>query len=119
MDATNRLGVIYEELRRKDQRFSESIRLYSEAIKQGHEEAMYRLARIYHLCKCVESDYQKAYDLYTKAAELGYSKFVILLPHDPFQRRDEPILLCFYSPFYQSMNHQSRKVPHHRHSLLC
>jgi TPR repeat protein len=35
---------------------------------------MFRLARIYHLGKAVHRDYQKAYELYTKAAELGHSE---------------------------------------------
>jgi TPR repeat protein len=34
---------------------------------------MYRLARIYHLGRGVVCDYQKAYNLYTRAAELGHS----------------------------------------------
>jgi TPR repeat protein len=68
-DALYRLGVIYEELK---EGLSEAIRLYSEAIKRDHEKAMYRLARIYYLGRGVECDYQKAYDLYTRAAELGH-----------------------------------------------
>jgi TPR repeat protein len=73
-DAYYRLGMLFEELKGKDQSCSKAIQLYSEATNKDHEGAISRLARIYHLGKGVDHDYQKAYDLYARAAELGHDE---------------------------------------------
>jgi TPR repeat protein len=68
-DACYRLGRIYET--EDYQNIPKAIELYETASDNYHDEAIYRSARLYHYSIGVSQNYSKAFQLYTKAADLG------------------------------------------------
>ncbi|KAI8886494.1 HCP-like protein [Backusella circina FSU 941] len=74
-DASYNLGTIYEEgrvgLRGTCPNYPRAMEFYEKAIEKDHDEALYRLARLHHYGIGTEIDFDKAYDLYSRAAALG------------------------------------------------
>ena len=60
---------------------SEAVKLYTQAVEQGHATAMNNLADCYHFGLGVDKDLPKAVKLYTQAAEKGNASGMYNLAH--------------------------------------
>jgi TPR repeat protein len=72
IEASYKLGILFEEGLRVERSHAEAIKLYHIAADKGHENALYRLAQLYHYGSGVKRDYLKSFELYITAANYGH-----------------------------------------------
>lgn len=72
-EAQNSLGSILQE----DGKFAEAISWYEKAAAQGHARATNSLGLLHDLGRGVPQDRRKGFELYTRAAELGWAEAML------------------------------------------
>jgi TPR repeat protein len=71
IDATYRLGVLFDEGTKVEQDYTKSINYYQIAAIKRNEHALLRLAQFYHFGRGYIQDYTSAYRFYVYAAQEG------------------------------------------------